>query len=118
VINLTPCQNKTLTETRLITPYKDSVNEADEGKSTDSATKLKGIFWPGMDLFDSATPGMKKKRNQKKESHVMNTMMAISADVEPNEVSYFADGNFRASRDMFGPLSSVETSPVSYDCSQ
>jgi hypothetical protein len=96
-----------------VTPYKAPSAEDDEGKSTDSATKLKGIFWPGMDLFDSATPGMKKRRNQKKDSHVMDTMMAFSADVEPNEVSYFADGSFRNSRDLFGPLSSVETSPVS-----
>jgi hypothetical protein len=66
-----------------------------------------------MDLFDSATPKMKKRRNQKKESHVINQMMAVSADVEPNEVSYFANGDFRASRDLFGPLSSVEGSPVS-----
>jgi hypothetical protein len=71
-----------------------------------------------MDLFDSATPGMKKRRNQKKDSHVMDTMMAFSADIEPNEVSYFADGNFRKSRDVFGPLSSVETSPVSISIPQ
>jgi hypothetical protein len=66
-----------------------------------------------MDLFDSATPEMKKKRNQKKDHHVMDLMIAFAADVEPNEVSYFANGKFRASRDLFGPLSSIETSPVS-----
>ncbi|KAG9231537.1 hypothetical protein BJ875DRAFT_516810, partial [Amylocarpus encephaloides] len=100
---------------RLATPYmtKDEEDEEDEdAKSADSATKLKGILWPGMNLFDSATPEMKRKRNQKKERYVMDQMMAISEEIEPAEVSYFANGDFRGSRDIFGPLSSCETSPV------
>lgn len=38
-------------------------------------------------------------------------MMATAAEIEPAEISYFADGEFRASRDIFGPLSDEE-SPV------
>jgi len=64
-----------------------------------------------MDLFDSATTEMKRMRNQRKDSNVMRQMMAMSAEIEPAEVSYFADGEFRGSRDIFGPLSG-ENSPV------
>ena len=67
-----------------------------------------------MDLFDSATPEMKRMRNQRKDSNVMRQMKARSAEIEPAEISYFADGEFRASRDIFGPLSDVE-SPVSVE---
>jgi len=64
-----------------------------------------------MNLFDSATPEMKRMRNQRKDSNVMRQMKARSAEIEPAEISYFADGEFRASRDIFGPLSDEE-SPV------
>lgn len=95
----------------LTTPLKPIADEDDdEGekksgeKLTDSA-KLKGVLWPGMDLFDSATPLMKRQRNQKKDSNVLETMRATSRAVEPAEISYHANGEFRASRDIFGPLS-------------
>jgi hypothetical protein len=100
---------------RLVTPWKPEPGEDDEdkkveGKLTDSA-KLKGVLWPGMDLFDSATPEMKRMRNQRKDSNVLEQMMATSAGVERAEVSYHANGEFRGSRDIFGPLS-AESSPV------
>jgi hypothetical protein len=79
-------------------------------KLTDSA-KLKGTIWPGMDLFDSATPEMKRMRNQKKDGTVLEQMLATSMGVEPAEISYHPNGEFRASRDIFGPLS-TENSPV------
>src|ERR1700712_5676786 len=65
-----------------------------------------------MDLFDSATPEQKRKRNQKKDNSVLREMVATSLDVEPAEISYHPNGEFRASRDIFGPLS-TENSPVS-----
>jgi len=64
-----------------------------------------------MDLFDSATPEMKRLRNQKKNGAVLEQLIATSIDVEPSEISYFANGEFRGARDIFGPLS-VENSPV------
>lgn len=63
-----------------------------------------------MDLFDSATPEMRRMRNQRKDSNVMRQMKATSVEIEPAEISYFAGGEFRASRDLFGPLSDDETS--------
>jgi hypothetical protein len=99
---------------RLTTPWKleNGEDENADDKIHDSA-KLKGVYWPGMDLFDSATPEMKRMRNQRKDSSILEQMMATSAEVEPNEISYNADGGFRACRNIFGPLS-TETSPVSY----
>jgi len=81
-------------------------------KLTDSA-KLKGIIWPGMDLFDSATPEMKRMRNQRKDNTVLEDMIATSLASEPAEVSFHANGDFRGSRDIFGPLS-AESSPVCF----
>lgn len=97
---------------RLKTPSRSTTKKKskNEDKVPDSA-QLKGALWPGMDLFDSATPEMKRMRNQRKDSNVMRQMKAKSAEIEPAEISYFADGEFRASRDIFGPLSDVE-SPV------
>jgi hypothetical protein len=64
-----------------------------------------------MDLFDSATPELKRMRNQKKDGSILEQMMATSKEVEPAEISYHPNGEFRASRDIFGPLS-TENSPV------
>lgn len=96
----------------LVTPEKLEDEDFEEGKTldapVDSAIKLKGVFWPGMDLFDSATPEQKKRRNQKKEVKVLKNLMAISEEVVPVQVSYYANGEVRESRDIFGPLSDNE----------
>jgi hypothetical protein len=101
----------------LTTPWKPDPEDGDKDtgekfgeKSSDSA-KLKGVIYPGMDLFDSATPEMKRKRNQKKDGTILEGMLATARDTEPAEISYHPNGDFRASRDIFGPLS-TENSPV------
>ncbi|RDL40061.1 uncharacterized protein BP5553_00040 [Venustampulla echinocandica] len=73
---------------RLRTPLmnRNKNNESGREKIADSATKLKGVLWPGMNLFDSATPEMKRMRNQRKDINVLEQMMATSADVEPSEI--------------------------------
>jgi hypothetical protein len=97
---------------RLKTPSKPTTGKKSKsGERIRDSAQLKGALWPGMDLFDSATPEMKRMRNQRKDSNVMRQMKARSAEIEPAEISYFADGEFRASRDIFGPLSDAE-SPV------
>lgn len=50
-------------------------------------------------------------RNQRKGNEVLADMIYTSEQVEPSEVSYHASGEFRASRDIFGPLSG-DDSPV------
>ena len=66
-----------------------------------------------MDLFDSATPEMKRLRNQRKDSSVLAQMQIMSAQITPTEVVYNLNGEFQKSRDIFGPLSPCEPSPVS-----
>ncbi|KAH8657557.1 hypothetical protein BGZ60DRAFT_133431 [Tricladium varicosporioides] len=94
---------------KLTTPFKGDSELAEE-KLTDSA-KLKGIVWPGMNIFDSATPEMKRMRNQRKDGNVLEQMIALAAEVKSDEISYFPNGALRGSRDIFGPLSG-ENSPV------
>lgn len=97
---------------RLATPAKASTaKKSNSEEKIPDSTQLKGVLWPGMDLFDSATSEMRRMRNQRKSSNIMRQMMATSAEIEPAEISYFADGEFRGSRDIFGPLSG-ENSPV------
>ncbi|KAJ5032357.1 uncharacterized protein L3040_008962 [Drepanopeziza brunnea f. sp. 'multigermtubi'] len=92
--------------------YEEYTEEARKPgeKLTDSAT-LKGVVWDGMGIFDSATPEMKRMRNQRKDRAVLDEMKATSLSIEPDEVSFHPNGEFRASRDIFGPPS-AESSPV------
>ncbi|KAG8623168.1 hypothetical protein KVT40_008144 [Elsinoe batatas] len=62
-------------------------NNEGETKPNDS-NLLKGIIWPGMDLFDSATPEMRRKRNQKKSLDVIDRLQATSNMIEATEVVY------------------------------
>jgi hypothetical protein len=55
--------------------------------------KLKGIVWPGMDLFDAATQEMQQKRNQKKDASVLRRMERLAGLVEPTEVVYSPNGD-------------------------
>jgi hypothetical protein len=99
----------------LTTPWKpDPINEDEKVKSGErspDSAKLKGVLWPGMNVFDSATPEMKRMRNQRKDGSILEQMLATSIEIEPAEISYHANGEFRASRDIFGPLS-TENTPV------
>ena len=49
------------------------------------ASKLKGTVYPGMGLFDAATPLQKRKRNQKKHASVVRNMEMTSASIGPDE---------------------------------
>jgi len=73
-------------------------------------TKLKGVFWPGMDIFDSATPEMKRKRNQKKDGSVLEQMMINSAEVEPTELIFTPEGKLKKQRRITGMVES--SSPI------
>ncbi|EMD91001.1 hypothetical protein COCC4DRAFT_71595 [Bipolaris maydis ATCC 48331] len=62
------------------------------------STKLKGVYWPGMDIFDSATPEMRRKRNQKKDSSVVAQLELNSLDVEATELIFTPLGTFKRQR--------------------
>jgi hypothetical protein len=82
-----------------------------EDETEKEVSKLKGIYWPGMDLFDSATAEMKRMRNQKKDGTALQQMKRSSAGIEPTEWVFNANGEFRKARDIFDE--STESSPVS-----
>lgn len=87
--------------------------EADEiGEPEDmvnECTKLKGICWPGMDIFDSASPDARRKRNQKKDGSILEQMKANSAVVEPTELIFYSGGELKKRRYITGQ---VESSPM------
>ncbi|PNS17814.1 hypothetical protein CAC42_3209 [Sphaceloma murrayae] len=106
----TPSSRPTqLFDTMSLFAFDDTIQEEDL-KNRDS-TLLKGIIWPGMDLFDSATPEMRRKRNQKKSLEVVDRLEATSKEVEATEVVYTPEISVQKSRPITGfPHSSV--SPV------
>lgn len=77
-----------------------SIEDADRAK-------LKGIFWPGMSLFDSATPDQKRKRNQRKDVSVMRNMEQVAASVERTECIWTEVRNLQRTRDIYATPSPV-----------
>lgn len=71
---------------------------ADDTMAVSESTRLKGVYWPGMDIFDSATPEMRRKRNQKKDHSVVEQLELNSQDVEPTELIFTPHGSFKRQR--------------------
>jgi hypothetical protein len=68
----------------------------------DDASKLKGVVWPGMSLFDAATPELKKKRNQKKDDSVGERLANMSEGVQKEELIFSSSGDFCKKRPITG----------------
>src|ERR1700726_2628984 len=85
--------------------------EGVEEESDIDTSKLKGVLWPGMDLFDSATAEMKRMRNQRKDRSVLEQMKMNSADVEPTELVFDSNGDLRKARHIFDDA--TDSGPVS-----
>lgn len=64
------------------TSFLSSAGGIDDGND---ASKLKGTVYPGMGLFDAATPLQKRKRNQKKDASVIRNMEMTSASISMDE---------------------------------
>ncbi|KAL1905718.1 hypothetical protein Sste5344_008524 [Sporothrix stenoceras] len=79
----------------------------------DEVTKLKGVIWPGMDLFDAATIDQKRKRNQRKDDAAISLLKHTSLTVTPTEQVWGPLGDIRKERDIYASPSSVEGSPPS-----
>ncbi|TKA60704.1 hypothetical protein B0A49_09015 [Cryomyces minteri] len=82
-----------------------------EDSLVSECTKLKGVFWPGMNIFDSATPEMRRKRNQKKSTSVVEQLELNSQDVEATELIFTPAGSFKKQRKISG-LPEDDSSPV------
>ncbi|KAF2157118.1 hypothetical protein K461DRAFT_317266 [Myriangium duriaei CBS 260.36] len=76
--------------------------DADEDNRSTEYNRLKGVLWPGMDMFDSATPDMKRRRNQKKSLDVVDRLEAQSKEIEATEVVYSAEGIAQKARPITG----------------
>ncbi|KAL4754281.1 hypothetical protein BDW72DRAFT_214680 [Aspergillus terricola var. indicus] len=76
----------------------------------DEISRLKGVLWPGMDIFDSATEQMKRKRNQKKDESVLKMMERTSMGVEPTELVFSPTGILRKQRVISGNVE--DSSPL------
>lgn len=87
---------------------EDETAELDEDDVEQS--KLKGIYWPGMSIFDSASDEMKKKRNQKKDGSLLKQMKKTSEIVEPQEVIYSPQGSLAKIRVITGMVE--DSSPL------
>ena len=71
--------------------------------------KLKGPQYPGMALFDSASPKSQRLRNQKKEHSLLAQMEYNAMMVEPVERIYFSEWTLKKARPITG---NVESSPI------
>ncbi|KAK3394209.1 hypothetical protein B0H63DRAFT_39748 [Podospora didyma] len=74
------------------------------------SSKLKGIKYPGMGLFDSASELQKRKRNQRKDESVLAQMKNTSSGIEPTEFVWSEDGDLQRTRDIYASPS-IEGSP-------
>jgi hypothetical protein len=82
----------------------------DENDGPDEMTRLKGIQWPGMDIFDAATQQMRRKRNQKKDGTILKQMETTSRLVEPTEQIFSSAGALLKERVITGNID--DDSPV------
>lgn len=90
-----------------------SVIDMENTEDAAGASKLKGTIWPGMSMFDSATPDQKRKRNQRKHRGVIEYMEASSKAVTPTECVWEVDGTLQKKRDIYASPS-IDGSPVSF----
>lgn len=82
----------------------NNTNKSDEDQDASDASKLKGVQWPGMDLFDAATPEMRRKRNQKKDVSILGRLERYATDVEPNEMIWLPTGSLYKERTISGQV--------------
>ncbi|EFW99763.1 hypothetical protein CMQ_81 [Grosmannia clavigera kw1407] len=72
--------------------------------------RLKGVVWPGMALFDSATADQKRKRNQRKDGGVIEQMKLTSEAVMATETVWGLNGDIYKVRDIYASPS-IDGSP-------
>ncbi|KAK6227314.1 hypothetical protein QIS74_00869 [Colletotrichum tabaci] len=73
--------------------------------------RLKGTIWPGMGIFDAATPDQKKKRNQRKDASVLQQMELSSRAITTTELVANLDMEIERTRDVYD-APSVEGTPI------
>ncbi|OHE98975.1 hypothetical protein CORC01_05665 [Colletotrichum orchidophilum] len=115
-----PPTGRLLGQQQAITYYGDRddvsastpTDDATEWASDDlEAARLKGTVWPGMGIFDAATPDQKKQRNQRKDASVVRKMELSSQAITTTEMVANLDLEFERTRDVYD-APSVEGTPV------
>lgn len=97
-------------------PIEPPAPTIEDPMAVSEATKLKGVYWPGMDLFDSATPEMRRKRNQKKDHSVVEQLEINSQEVEATELIFTPQGSFKKQRRISSSvIDDEESSPIRAD---
>ncbi|KAJ5177703.1 Terpenoid cyclases/protein prenyltransferase alpha-alpha toroid [Penicillium coprophilum] len=77
--------------------------DAEIAKSqAEEMARLKGVLWPGMNIFDSATEQMRRRRNQRKDTAVLTMMERDSSLVEANEMVFSPGGSLQTQREITG----------------
>ena len=99
------------TETADSIPISDIPSESTELDDDNDISKLKGVRYPGMGLFDSADETQKRMRNQRKDDSVLKHMEETSSGIVPNEFVWTENGEFQRIRDIYASPS-IEGSPV------
>jgi hypothetical protein len=92
--------------------FEFGIDEDEENEETrgDAMTKLKGVLWPGMNIFDSATEQMRRKRNQKKDGTILKQMERTSENIQPTELVFSPGGTLRKERRISGMVE--DSSPI------
>lgn len=88
----------------------DSYGGVVDQEKADEMTRLKGVLWPGMDIFDSATEQMRRQRNQKKDGNIIKMMEKTSEGIEPTELVFSPTGILRKQRVISGNVE--DSSPL------
>ena len=96
-------------ETEMDPMAGDHLPEIDEDE-VGGNSKLKGVYWPGMAIFDSASPDAKRRRNQKKDGSILEQMEHNAAIVEPIELIFTPHGDFKKQRTISGRVE--DSSPI------
>ncbi|KAE8404102.1 terpenoid cyclases/protein prenyltransferase alpha-alpha toroid [Aspergillus pseudonomiae] len=91
-------------------PLVDDIESEVDKDRVDEIARLKGVLWPGMDIFDSATAQMRRKRNQKKDESALRMMEKTSMGVEPTELIFSPTGILRKQRVISGNVE--DSSPL------
>ncbi|KAL2883061.1 hypothetical protein SGCOL_001248 [Colletotrichum sp. CLE4] len=115
-----PPTGRLLGQQQAITYYGDNDNVS-ASTPTDNSTewnpddlesaRLKGTVWPGMGIFDAATPDQKKQRNQRKDASVLRQMELSSQAITTMEIVANLDLEFERTRDVYD-APSVEGTPA------
>jgi hypothetical protein len=117
-VGIAPSLPQTPCKTMISDPFVDDKNSCDgdsytqmvDKEKADEMTRLKGVLWPGMDIFDSATEQMRRQRNQKKDGNIIKMMEKTSEGIEPTELVFSPTGILRKQRVISGNVE--DSSPL------